>query len=337
MANVTQDRPKKQHDKVITALCRFTALMYGRQEEIASTEQVDLTREETAALSRMTELSENSDVTLLDVAADRDKLAQAYYRLASRPELTDEDVQQMDEVLEKAESDSVLNFLIGEMDYLLAKRLSLLSEEALEHENQQAWLREYLGTPPASYPTEYRQEVQTLLKEKGYYEGKIDGVLGEETRSAIQAFQKASRLTVDGIPGLQTYVSLATNINYHERIQQLLAKKGFYDGEIDGMLGARTIAAILKAQGNQGLKADAMPGPRTYLALTMGDAYHKRVQKLLKQLGIYTGEIDGSIGASTEEALKAFQKLHQLNVDGIPGRNTYRALKKAASPPIAQS
>ncbi len=47
------------------------------------------------------------------------------------------------------------------------------------------------------------------------------------------------------------------------------------------------------------------------------------VVKLQKALEI---EADGKFGPITETALKAFQKTHGLEADGIAGRNTYRAL-----------
>jgi len=41
--------------------------------------------------------------------------------------------------------------------------------------------------------------VQTQLAARGYYHGPIDGVIGPESRQAIQAFQKSSRLPETGL------------------------------------------------------------------------------------------------------------------------------------------
>ncbi|WP_462152847.1 peptidoglycan-binding protein [Pseudoalteromonas xiamenensis] len=41
--------------------------------------------------------------------------------------------------------------------------------------------------------------IQMFLKELGYYNGKIDGVLGNRTKSAILEFQKAKGLKQDGV------------------------------------------------------------------------------------------------------------------------------------------
>ena len=54
-----------------------------------------------------------------------------------------------------------------------------------------------------------------------------------------------------------------------------------------------------------------------------------QVQKDLQLLGYYHGKITGALDEDTQEAIKAFQKDHGLKVDGIPGRKTRKALKKA--------
>lgn len=41
-------------------------------------------------------------------------------------------------------------------------------------------------------------QVQQRLAQAGYYRGSIDGVIGDRTRSAIRAYERASGLPVDG-------------------------------------------------------------------------------------------------------------------------------------------
>ncbi len=48
-------------------------------------------------------------------------------------------------------------------------------------------------------------KIQSRLKELGYYPGPIDGDFGGGTESAVRAFQRAQRLTVDGIVGPKTW------------------------------------------------------------------------------------------------------------------------------------
>lgn len=48
------------------------------------------------------------------------------------------------------------------------------------------------------------QDIQTALKNAGYYTGAIDGKIGPNTEKAIREFQQANSLKVDGIVGAET-------------------------------------------------------------------------------------------------------------------------------------
>ena len=52
----------------------------------------------------------------------------------------------------------------------------------------------------------------------------------------------------------------------------------------------------------------------------------KEVQRRLKQWGYYSGAVDGVFGASTKQAVIAFQKKNGLTADGVVGKSTYAAL-----------
>lgn len=55
--------------------------------------------------------------------------------------------------------------------------------------------------------TEVRQ-IQTKLKQWGYYKGTVDGVYGSGTKSAVVAFQKKNGLTADGVAGPSTLAKI---------------------------------------------------------------------------------------------------------------------------------
>jgi hypothetical protein len=46
-------------------------------------------------------------------------------------------------------------------------------------------------------------QVQERLARAGYYHGRIDGVMGSQTRSAVRAYQRAHNLRADGVIGDQ--------------------------------------------------------------------------------------------------------------------------------------
>ena len=52
------------------------------------------------------------------------------------------------------------------------------------------------------------RDVQTALKNAGFYAGTIDGKIGPKTKSAIMAFQKAKGLKADGKVGPKTWAEL---------------------------------------------------------------------------------------------------------------------------------
>lgn len=48
------------------------------------------------------------------------------------------------------------------------------------------------------------RQIQTKLKNWGYYTGVVDGIFGWQTESAVRSFQKKNGLTVDGVAGKKT-------------------------------------------------------------------------------------------------------------------------------------
>lgn len=57
------------------------------------------------------------------------------------------------------------------------------------------------------------QDIQQALKNADLYEGKIDGISGPATRSAIEAFQSKNDLKADGKVGPRTWQKLKEYLN----------------------------------------------------------------------------------------------------------------------------
>jgi len=55
-------------------------------------------------------------------------------------------------------------------------------------------------------------EIQTALKHAGFYTGNIDGKLGAKSKKAIEDFQKANGLKVDGKVGPKTWEALGKHL-----------------------------------------------------------------------------------------------------------------------------
>lgn len=55
------------------------------------------------------------------------------------------------------------------------------------------------------------RQIQTKLKNWGYYTGQVDGIFGSKTLDAVKKFQRKNGLTVDGIVGPKTLAALGIN------------------------------------------------------------------------------------------------------------------------------
>lgn len=84
-------------------------------------------------------------------------------------------------------------------------------------------------------------QIQTRLKNWGYYNGAIDGVYGNATYQAVKNFQKKNGLTVDGVAGSNTLKALGlqtgstrtnTNLNLLARAINGEARGEPYEGQV---------------------------------------------------------------------------------------------------------
>ena len=67
--------------------------------------------------------------------------------------------------------------------------------------------------PPSGPYRPSVKEIQTALKNAGYYAGSVDGKLGPKSKGAIEEFQKANGLTADGKVGPKTWTALSKYLN----------------------------------------------------------------------------------------------------------------------------
>ena len=125
--------------------------------------------------------------------------------------------------------------------------------------------------------------LQEKLNAKGFDSGNVDGIFGAKTYAAVTSFQKANSLGVDGIVGKLTWAKLydATPVNVTpvttqpmlrtgsrgdavRKLQELLNAKGYTCGNVDGIFGSKTYAAVLAFQKANGLAADGIVGSLTW-------------------------------------------------------------------------
>ena len=137
-------------------------------------------------------------------------------------------------------------------------------------------------------------EMQTALVKLGYNTNGVDGRFGAGTQRAVISFQKDNGL------------------------------------EADGLAGTKTLELLYAKANGSGSSSGSSSGTSTGLTRTLRRGYTGddvvTVQQRLKELGYYTGSIDGVYGSGSIAAATAFQKNNGLKVDGLTGQSTYAAL-----------
>ena len=130
------------------------------------------------------------------------------------------------------------------------------------------------------------EDIQRRLLQLGYDlgSGGVDSDFGEETQSAVEAFQKDVGLTVTGAVGSHTWSALVDSTfvfgdrslylrkpHFHgqdvSRLQRALTSLGFFAGDIDGIFGPVTERAVIDFQSNMAIPPDGAVGLLTYEAL----------------------------------------------------------------------
>lgn len=114
------------------------------------------------------------------------------------------------------------------------------------------------------------KEIQRFLTEAGY-RTKVDGIFGQSTKLCVEAFQKANRLSSDGIAGPKTIEVMGTLKRGNKGsavilLQKQLSIKG-YRGLTDGNFGVKTESNVKAFQAASRLKSDGIAGKQTKLKL----------------------------------------------------------------------
>src|SRR5215472_3412488 len=116
-------------------------------------------------------------------------------------------------------------------------------------------------------------------------------------------------------------------------VQYLVTAQGHPTG-VDGDFGPQTKAAVQAFQSSRGLGADGIVGQLTWpqLIITVQQGSNggavSAVQSQIHSRGAGASQvaIDGSFGPATNDAVRAFQALIGLSVDGIVGPQTWNHL-----------
>lgn len=152
--------------------------------------------------------------------------------------------------------------------------------------------------------------VQQKLTDLGFNPGPIDGIFGPLTLDAVQRFQRAAGITVDGFVGpitqsaLSTYEPPVEPIEHGAPSDEPDERESQFIGENRRML--RLIRPMMRG-------SDV-----------------REVQEKVDAIA------DGVFGPNTERKVMEFQSRNNLTVDGIVGPMTWRALDRVNNRPVYQ-
>lgn len=186
------------------------------------------------------------------------------------------------------------------------------------------------------------QQLQTQLQTKGYYYGTIDGVFGQDTRTAVLQLQSDRGLPQTGVVDDAVYTALATGtgtpnptplpgvtgLQFGDQgprvseLQRQLNQVG-YSVPITGYFGTQTQQAVLSFQQAQGLPATGGADSQTLAALGVAPS----------------GDGNGQIPQNTRRysviipfrSTTEFSRIQDLIPDAVPRQNRLGNFVRAAS------
>ena len=180
-----------------------------------------------------------------------------------------------------------------------------------------------------------------------------DGIAGPDTLKAL--YSSSAAKSSSPVSSIGKTLESGSTGDAVRALQKRLKTLGYLSGSVDGSFGAATEAAVKAFQSNNGLSADGKAGTATLNALYSSDAVTasgsssggsssgsssssvtleegstgtavKQLQQKLKNLGYYSGSVDGNYGSGTVAAVRAFQQANNLTVDGKAGPATQSKL-----------
>lgn len=132
-------------------------------------------------------------------------------------------------------------------------------------------------------------QIQRKLRDWGYYNGKVDGVYGYQTYTAVKYFQSKNGLNADGVAGDATLKGLTIKTNSSSGTSQANSQ--------DELLLARLINGEARGEPYEGQVAVGA----VVLNRTRDPKFPSTVAGVIYQPGAFTAIVDGQIHANLEQ------------------------------------
>lgn len=211
----------------------------------------------------------------------------------------------------------------------------------------------YKGNVDGDFGEATEKAVKAFQKQYGLT---VDGKVGSATMAKLASAKATQKPTASPTPRATATPSYSTNTYLRngnsgkqvKQMQERLISLGYLAGKATSRFDNATEAGVIAFQRRNTSYADGVAGPETLKALYSSSAKKassisgiigislkegssekaavRLLQQKLKTLGYYKGNVDGSFGAATSDAVKAFQRVNGLTADGVAGGGTLNKL-----------
>ena len=138
----------------------------------------------------------------------------------------------------------------------------------------------------------------------------VDGIFGRKMTETVKKFQKQFNLTADGVVGRSTWYKISYIYVSVKDLAELTSEGETFSGTLPD--GSWNLGSSVLKQGSTGSEVEQLQFWLSTLA-----QYESRIPSVT---------VDGVYGSGTAAAVRAFQRLYGLTVDGIVGRTTWTEL-----------
>ena len=145
--------------------------------------------------------------TLVHHAMQYREIIEEYCKISAKLSLSESEADRIAEILGVAQTDSMLSFLLDEADHMLACFHHLIDEAEIAQSQQklqvaldQTWLQQLLLDLSTRLEDSQCKTIQCYLKDLGFYNGAIDGVVGPQTQAALKNCSETKNLHTQVIP-----------------------------------------------------------------------------------------------------------------------------------------
>ncbi|MDD4546391.1 MAG: spore cortex-lytic enzyme [Oscillospiraceae bacterium] len=134
------------------------------------------------------------------------------------------------------------------------------------------------------------RQIQTKLKNWGYYKGSVDGIFGSKTRAAVVWFQRKNGLKVDGIAGPQTLAAMG------------IFTKSSSPSSTGGQSNLNLLARIISAEARGEPYSGQVAVGAVILNRVEHPSFPDTIAAVIYQKGAFTAIVDGQFNEPVHES-----------------------------------